>query len=76
MLHHERAVDAVDVAKPDMDEHTNGSLSADEIDRKLEERRSARAGRNFALADQIRKELEAAGILIEDAKDGVRWRRK
>ena len=55
---------------------SNNAMSAEEVDRKLEERRQARANRNFALADQVRKELDEAGILIEDTKDGVRWRRK
>ena len=47
-----------------------------EIDRKLAEREQARRARNFALSDQIRKELIEAGILLEDTKEGVRWRRK
>lgn len=55
---------------------SNGSLSAEEIERKLEQRREARRQRNFSLSDQIRDELQAAGILIEDTKEGVRWRRK
>jgi cysteinyl-tRNA synthetase len=54
----------------------NGVPSIEEIERKIEERREARQKRNFALADQIRVELDAAGILIEDTKEGVRWRRK
>ena len=40
------------------------------------ERNAARAARNFARADALRQELAAKGILIEDSKDGVRWRRK
>jgi len=46
------------------------------IERQIEERQQARRDRNFKLADQIRDELSAAGILLEDTKDGVRWRRK
>jgi cysteinyl-tRNA synthetase len=34
------------------------------------------AARNFARSDSIRKELAALGILIEDSKDGARWKRK
>ena len=32
--------------------------------------------RNFARSDAIRNELAALGILIEDSKDGARWKRK
>lgn len=54
----------------------DGAWSAEEIERRLEQRREARQNRNFALADQIRKDLESAGILIEDTKEGLRWRKK
>jgi cysteinyl-tRNA synthetase len=40
------------------------------------ERTAAKKARNFARADAIRAELLAKGVLIEDAKDGVRWKRK
>lgn len=51
-------------------------LTDDDIERKVQERQEARRKRNFALADQLRDELAAAGVLIEDTKEGVRWRRK
>jgi cysteinyl-tRNA synthetase len=41
---------------------------------KIKAREKARAEKNFRLADQIRKELEGQGILLEDTKDGVRWK--
>jgi cysteinyl-tRNA synthetase len=37
---------------------------------------AARKARNFKVSDAIRAELTGAGILIENTKDGVRWRRK
>jgi cysteinyl-tRNA synthetase len=37
---------------------------------------AARQARNFAESDAIRSELIANGIVIEQTKDGVRWRRK
>ena len=40
------------------------------------ERTQAKRQRNFARADQIRKELAEKGIILEDSKDAVRWRRK
>ena len=41
----------------------------------LEARREARAGRDFAASDRLRDELAARGILVEDTRDGQRWRR-
>jgi cysteinyl-tRNA synthetase len=52
------------------------SLSDQQIDALLAEREQARRTRNFARADSIRKELAALGIVIEDSKDGARWKRK
>lgn len=47
------------------------------IEERLRERDGARQRRDFARADAIRAELEAADILVEDVKGGgVRWRRK
>ena len=44
--------------------------------RLVAERTQAKKTRNFARADAIRNDLLAKGILIEDSKDGVRWKRK
>jgi cysteinyl-tRNA synthetase len=46
-----------------------------EVERLIAEREAARAGRDFARADAIRDQLRARGILVEDSKTGVRWRR-
>jgi cysteinyl-tRNA synthetase len=46
------------------------------IDALVAERELARKQRNFARADAIRKELAEKGVVIEDSKDGVRWKRK
>ncbi|MBI1954975.1 MAG: class I tRNA ligase family protein, partial [Acidobacteria bacterium] len=51
-------------------------LAVAEIERKVQERQEARRRKDFVRADQIRQELIAAGILMEDTPDGVRWRRK
>jgi cysteinyl-tRNA synthetase len=47
---------------------------ADELRRKIQEREQARKDRNFKRADEIRKELLEAGVVLEDTKDGVRWK--
>jgi len=52
------------------------SLSDAQIDALVEERTHAKKTRNFARADAIRKELAEKGIILEDSKDGVRWKRK
>ncbi len=44
------------------------------IERMMEDRREARARKDFALADRIRKELEEKGIVLEDKKGFTAWR--
>ena len=51
-------------------------LSDAEIDVLIAERNTARKHRNFRRSDEIRDELAAKGIVIEDSKEGVRWKRK
>jgi cysteinyl-tRNA synthetase len=51
-------------------------LPVDEIERKIEERRTARQRHDFATADQIRRELAERGILLEDSAAGTRWKKK
>ena len=52
------------------------SLTDEAIDVLVAERTHAKKTRNFARADTIRNELLEKGILLEDSKDGVRWKRK
>jgi cysteinyl-tRNA synthetase len=47
-----------------------------EIDGYIQERQQAKKSRDFARADQIRALLDSKGILLEDTKEGVRWKRK
>ncbi len=47
-----------------------------EIEALVEERQAARRDRNFARSDEIRDLLAEKGIILEDTKDGVRWKRK
>jgi cysteinyl-tRNA synthetase len=53
----------------------DGGLSDTEILQRIDARNAARKAKNFAEADRIRKELEAKGILVEDAPKGTTWRR-
>jgi cysteinyl-tRNA synthetase len=48
----------------------------DEIEALIAQRNEARKNRDFALSDKIRQQLLERGILIEDTKEGTRWRRK
>jgi cysteinyl-tRNA synthetase len=52
------------------------SLSDEAIAALIAERTQAKKQRNFARADQIRNELAEKGVVLEDTKDGVRWKRK
>ncbi len=49
-------------------------LDAD-IEALIEERQQARKAKEFARADQIRDELLKKGIILEDTREGVKWRR-
>ncbi|MEJ7700057.1 MAG: hypothetical protein WKF71_10490 [Pyrinomonadaceae bacterium] len=47
-----------------------------EIESLIEERQTARHNRDFARSDEIRDLLAEKGIVLEDTKDGVRWKKK
>jgi cysteinyl-tRNA synthetase len=52
-------------------------IGAKEIESLIAQREKARKERNFALADEIRKQLAGRGILLEDTREGgVRWKKK
>jgi cysteinyl-tRNA synthetase len=55
---------------------SSAALTDQQINQKIAEMDTARKSKNFAASDAIRAELSAAGIIIEQTKDGVRWRRK
>jgi cysteinyl-tRNA synthetase len=52
------------------------ALTDEAIEALVAERSLAKKQRNFARADQIRNELAEKGVVIEDSKDGARWKRK
>ena len=49
--------------------------TADEIEALIAERQQARADKDFARSDQIRDDLAAKGVILEDGPEGVTWRR-
>jgi cysteinyl-tRNA synthetase len=53
-----------------------GQFSDADIEKKIAEMEQARRARDFKVSDAVRAELTAAGIVIENTKDGVRWHRK
>jgi cysteinyl-tRNA synthetase len=54
----------------------SGALSDAQVEEKIAAMKAARQAKNYAASDSIRAELTTAGILIEQTKDGIRWRRK
>ncbi len=46
-----------------------------EIEALIQERQEARKAKNFARADEIRDTLAAQGIILEDTREGVKWKR-
>jgi cysteinyl-tRNA synthetase len=65
-----------DVSENLRDTIQSGQLSDADIENKVDMMKSARNARDFKASDAIRAELTAAGIIIEQTKDGIRWRRK
>ena len=54
----------------------SAEFSDADIEKRIAEMEQARRSRNFKLSDALRAELTNAGIVIENTKDGVRWRRR
>jgi cysteinyl-tRNA synthetase len=52
------------------------AISDADVNRLIEERNAAKKARDFARSDAIRKQLADAGIVVEDTKEGIRWKRK
>ncbi|HPO96512.1 MAG TPA: cysteine--tRNA ligase [Bacillota bacterium] len=52
----------------------NPAIDVAEIESLIEQRTQAKKDKNWALADQIRDQLKAKGVILEDTPQGVRWR--
>jgi len=66
-----RSLDEVLAVLPDPNDELD-----DETRRLLDERKTARADRDWAASDRLRDELADRGIAVEDTRDGQRWRRQ
>jgi len=65
-----------DISPELQDAIQSGQLSDADIEAKIAAMEAARKAKSFKVSDSLRAELVAAGIVIENTKDGVRWRRK
>ena len=52
------------------------AISDAQVEALIAERSQAKKDRDFARSDQIRAQLLDAGIILEDTKEGARWKRK
>ncbi|SDZ78367.1 cysteine--tRNA ligase [Microbulbifer marinus] len=52
------------------------SISAEEIEQLIAERAQSKKDKNYARADEIREELKAKGVVLEDSREGTKWRRE
>ena len=57
-------------------EELSPGVLEDEVRKQIDIRNRMRKEKNFKEADRIRKQLEEKGIILEDTKEGVIWRRK
>lgn len=65
-------------SKPEdfLQQASGDSMSAEQVEKLIAERAAAKSDRDFSRADQIRDELVAAGIVLEDSPAGTKWRRE
>jgi cysteinyl-tRNA synthetase len=61
---------------PPLEDLVQDQKEVEEIERLVARRNEARRSRDFSVADKIKKELIDRGVLIEDTREGTRWRRK
>ena len=54
---------------------TADAISAQDVEALITERDDAKLAKNYARADEIREQLAAAGVVVEDSREGTRWKR-
>lgn len=52
------------------------AIAAADIEALIEERQAAKLAKNYARADEVRDELLAQGVVLEDSREGTKWKRK
>jgi cysteinyl-tRNA synthetase len=57
-------------------EDKEGEISSDEIEAYIEQRKAARANKDFAESDRIRDLLAAQGVIVKDSREGTTWFRE
>jgi len=57
-------------------DHADDSLTEALMQLLIDLRKQARAEKNYAMADQIRNQLNEIGVILEDTKQGTTWKRK
>ena len=65
---------SLDLQKKSREPEEKGSLDG-QIEALIAERQAARKAKDFALADKIRDDLKAQGIILEDTPQGVVWKK-
>ena len=55
---------------------SEAGISAEDIEALIAQRQQAKADKNYARADEIREELLAQGVVLEDSREGTKWRRE
>jgi cysteinyl-tRNA synthetase len=58
------------------DAGSSDAISAEDIQALIEERQAAKLAKNYARADEVRAELLAQGVVLEDSREGTQWKRK
>ncbi|MCB1706818.1 MAG: cysteine--tRNA ligase [Halioglobus sp.] len=53
-----------------------GAISAPEIEALIEARQAAKLAKDYTRADAVREELLAQGVVLEDSREGTKWKRK
>ena len=61
---------------PKMEQLVQGDQETAEIEKLVAQRNEARKNRDFATSDKLKQELLGRGVIIEDTREGTRWRRK
>jgi cysteinyl-tRNA synthetase len=55
---------------------SSDAITAEDIEALIAERQEAKLAKNYARADEVREELLAQGVVLEDSREGTQWKRK